>query len=64
LRFNSDGSLDLCIQRDSPSAEKQNNWLPAPASGGFSLNLRLYWPKPTVFDGSWAPPPLDRVQPA
>jgi len=26
------------------------------------MNLRLYWPKPEVLDGSWAPPPVKRVK--
>ena len=56
LAFNPDGSLDLFIQRDSPGKDKEANWLPAPASGAFTMNLRLYWPKPEVLDGSWTPP--------
>jgi hypothetical protein len=56
LAFNPDGSLDLYIQRESPGKEKESNWLPAPAGGPFSMNLRLYWPKLDVLDGSWAPP--------
>ncbi len=61
LKYNSDGSLDLYIQRESPSAEKESNWRPAPKSGSFTMNLRLYWPKPEVLDGSWTPPPVKRV---
>jgi hypothetical protein len=58
LRFNADGSLDLYIQKDSPGKDKVSNWLPTPASGPFTMNLRLYWPKADVLDGSWAPPPV------
>lgn len=61
LKHNADGSLDLYIQRNSPGADKESNWLPAPKSGGFSMNLRLYWPKPAALDGAWAPPPVKRV---
>ncbi len=61
LTFNPDGSLDLYIQRESPGKDKESNWLPAPKSGGFTMNLRLYWPKDTVLDGSWSPPPVKRV---
>jgi len=57
LLYNSDGSLDLLIQHEEPSAERKSNWLPAP-EGPFSLLLRLYQPKPAVLDGSWTPPPL------
>lgn len=61
LALNEDGSLDIVIQRDSPGAERQANWLPAPESGSFSLTMRLYWPKPEALDGSWSPPRLKRV---
>ncbi len=61
LAFNPDGSLDLYIQRESPGKDKESNWLPAPKSGPFTMNLRLYWPKAVVLDGSWAPPPVKRL---
>jgi hypothetical protein len=56
LAFNADGSLDLYIQREPPGKDKESNWLPTPGSGAFTMNLRLYWPKPSVLDGSWVPP--------
>ena len=62
LAFNPDGSLDLYIQRESPGKDKESNWLPAPASGAFTMNMRLYWPKAEVRDGSWAPPGVKLVQ--
>ena len=64
LAFGPDGSLDLYIQRESPGQDKESNWLPTPASGPFTMNLRLYWPDRQVLDGSWVPPgvtPLDGV---
>ncbi|MGB6985734.1 MAG: DUF1254 domain-containing protein [Candidatus Aquilonibacter sp.] len=61
LTFNADGSIDLYIQRESPGKEKESNWLPAPKSGGFTMNMRLYWPKDNVLDGSWAPPPVKKL---
>jgi hypothetical protein len=61
LTFNADGSLDLYIQRESPGKDKESNWLPTPASGSFTMNLRLYWPKAEVLSGAWAPPPVKRV---
>lgn len=61
LKFDPDGSLTLYIQRNSPGKEKESNWLPAPRSGGFSLNFRLYWPKGEARDGSWKPPVVKRV---
>lgn len=60
LKFNADGSLDIYIQREAPEVDKQSNWLPASASGNFSMNLRLYWPKPAVLAGDWVPPPVKK----
>lgn len=62
LSFNSDGSLDLLIQRDSPGEDEESNWLPAPQAGLFTLNLRLYWPKLEATLGQWPPPALTRLR--
>jgi hypothetical protein len=59
---NPDGSLDIYIQRDSTDSTKMPNWLPAPASGSFSMTLRLYWPKEPVLDKSWVPPWVSPVE--
>jgi hypothetical protein len=61
LNYNPDGSLDLYIQRESPGKAKEPNWLPTPAKGPFTMNLRLYWPKLEVLDGTWSPPPVNRI---
>jgi hypothetical protein len=63
LKTNADGSTDLYIQNQSPGADKESNWLPAPA-GKFILMLRLYWPNendPSIIDGSWKIPPVKKV---
>jgi len=60
FKQNQDGSMDLYIQRDSPGADKQSNWLPTP-DGEFILMLRLYWPKDEAINGAWAPPPVRRI---
>ena len=59
LAYNADGSLDIHIQHASPGKDKEANWLPAPA-GPFSMNLRLYLPRPEAADGRWAAPGLVR----
>ncbi|MEA1834495.1 DUF1254 domain-containing protein [Methylobacterium durans] len=59
LKTNPDGSLDLVIQHESPGAQRESNWLPAPA-GPFVLMLRTYWPRDALLNGSWAPPPVTR----
>ena len=63
LKTNPDGSTDLYIQADSPGADKESNWLPAPKDT-FILMLRLYWPKstpPSILDGSWHIPQVKEV---
>lgn len=61
-----DGSLTLYIQKDSPGADKEANWLPAPDDKIY-LVMRLYWPQPTAPSilpagaGTWQPPGVKRV---
>ncbi len=62
LKANPDGSVDLYIQHESPGADKESNWLPAPADK-FVLMLRMYWPDetpPSIIDGTWTPPPVTK----
>jgi len=61
LQKGDDGSLTLYIQKDSPGADKESNWLPA-SDGPMYLVMRLYWPKtdpPSILpvgEGTWSPP--------
>ncbi|MGA8692003.1 MAG: DUF1254 domain-containing protein [Methyloceanibacter sp.] len=59
--YNQDGSLDLYFQNDSPGADKEANWLPAP-KGPFNLTMRIYAPKSDALNGKWNPPPVTKVQ--
>ena len=64
-KFNADGSLTLYFQNESPGKDKEANWLPAP-KGEFIPMLRMYWPKannPSVLNGSWTPPRIQKVSP-
>ena len=63
LIANPDGSTDLYVQADSPGADKEANWLPAP-KGKFVLVMRIYQPRtspPSIIDGSWTPPPARKA---
>jgi hypothetical protein len=60
LKFNSDGSLDIYIQHDSPGTAKESNWLPTPAAG-FNMVLRMYWPEEQVIKTLWIPPAVVQV---
>ena len=63
LKANEDGSIDILIQHESPGADKESNWLPAPKDK-FILMMRLYWPNesnPSIIDGSWQIPPVKKV---
>jgi hypothetical protein len=55
-----DGGLTLAIQNESPGADKEANWLPAP-KGPFIMFMRLYWPKPEALEGKWTAPTLRQV---
>jgi hypothetical protein len=55
-----DGGLTLYIQNESPGADKEANWLPAP-KGPFVMFMRLYWPKPEALEGKWTAPSLTKT---
>jgi hypothetical protein len=61
LKLDADGGLTLLIQNESPGADKEANWLPAP-KGPFIMFMRLYWPKPEALEGKWTAPPLKRAE--
>jgi len=56
-----DGGITLYVQHDSPGADLEPNWLPAPA-GPFFMAMRLYWPKEEALDSTWQLPALQRVE--
>ena len=67
MKKNADGSLTLYIQKDSPGADKEANWLPAP-NDLIYLVMRLYWPKtepPSILppgEGTWKPAGIVKVK--
>ncbi|WP_371918532.1 DUF1254 domain-containing protein [Pseudomonas sp. FW300-N1A1] len=66
MKKNPDGSLTLYIQKDSPGADKESNWLPAPNDLIYMV-MRLYWPRtqaPSILppgNGTWSPPQIVKV---
>ena len=58
LKRDADGGLTIHVQHDSPGADREANWLPAPP-GPFVVYMRLYWPKPEALDGRWRRPELE-----
>lgn len=61
FKYNADGSLDLYFQNESPGADQEVNWLPAP-KGPFNLTMRLYAPRLDALTGKWNPPPITKRQ--
>ena len=61
LKENTDGSIDLYIQNESPGKDKESNWLPAPKEN-FVLMFRFYWPEQQLIDGTWKIPSINKVQ--
>jgi len=61
---NNDESLDLYLQATEPPIGSQQfcNWLPTPASGGYIVFLRMYWPDTPITSGQYVPPPITKNQ--
>jgi hypothetical protein len=60
LAANQDGSLDIWIGHESPGAEREANWLPAPAAP-FALFMRAYLPRAELLQGYYRMPSLQLV---
>lgn len=58
LKTNADGSLDIWIARTDPGGDRSANWLPAPASGPFTLSFRAYLPGQAFLDGRYRLPAI------
>ena len=61
FKLEDDGALVFHVSKESPGAELESNWLPAP-DGPFYLVMRLYGPEQEALEGDWAPPPLRKAQ--
>ena len=61
LKKDEDGGLTIYVQKHSPGADKEANWLPAP-DGRALIALRAYLPEAAILGkGEWKPPKLERV---
>jgi hypothetical protein len=54
-------AIYLYFRNESPGANKEANWLPAP-KGPFNLCMRLYAPKSDALTGKWNPPPVTKIE--
>jgi hypothetical protein len=61
LQRDADGALSLWVAHRQPEHVPPSNWLPAPAEG-FYLILRLYHPRPILFDGRYPFPAVERIE--
>ncbi len=61
LKNNTDRSLDIYGQHDSPGKDKQSYWLPAPQDS-FNLILLMYLPGEQVLDETWPSPTIQRTR--
>ncbi|WP_448090588.1 DUF1254 domain-containing protein [Pseudomonas azerbaijanoccidentalis] len=59
LQADADGGLTLVMQPSAP--QTSNNWLPTPASGAFTVILRLYGPKQEVIEQRWRMPVVEQA---
>lgn len=60
FKYDPDGSLNLYFQNESPDADKEANWLPAP-KGPFNITMRLYAPKSDALTGKSNPPSVTKA---
>lgn len=61
LKYGADGSVTIYLQKDSPGADKESNWLPTPQSGPFRPIMRLYQPQQPILDGTYILPAIQCV---
>ena len=59
LKTGKDGSITLYFSAESPGADKESNWLPAP-SGSWWMVMRTYGPDDSILDGTYKVPPIKK----
>lgn len=61
LKYNTDGSLDIYLQAESPGQDKESNWLPI-AKGESTTTFRVYLPKEPLLNGTYKLPSIEVVE--
>ena len=61
LKYDMDGSLDIYIQHQAPSEDKESNWLPAP-NAPFYMLMRMYLPSVEILNGQYEIPAVRQVE--
>jgi hypothetical protein len=61
IQYGEDGSLTIHLSHQKPDGDAASNWLPVP-KGPFYTVIRAYNAEPEVFNGTWSPPPIRRVE--
>ena len=62
LTYAEDGSLTLYLASELPKDIPVSNWLPTPKGQPFTMNHRLYVPKPEVLSGEYYVPPIVKAR--
>ncbi len=61
IQYGEDGSLTVYMSHQKPDGDAASNWLPIP-QGPFYTVIRAYNAEPEIFNGTWSPPPIRRVE--
>jgi hypothetical protein len=61
MKRDADGGLTIYVQKNSPGADKESNWLPSPDEP-FFMFLRTYLPGDDILNQTWQPPKIARVE--
>jgi hypothetical protein len=61
IQYGEDGSLTIYMSHQEPDGNAALNWLPIP-NGPFYVVIRAYNAEPEIFNGTWSPPPIGRIE--
>ena len=60
IQKNANGSVDLFFG-PNPPADKESNWVPTTADGGFEILFRFYDPEKPLYEKTWILPDIEKV---